>query len=243
MGRKGGYSSKAGKFSPFREFLSNSSWFGSLSPWDKVWETVSQESTRRDACLSKILREIKWTPIPKDAMQEKKASSLGWTGPWALWSTAFDGFTVLRVWIWHRFSTFPQTITEEITLAFSFSPSNMLWMEHTSVSSSAHHTCGELLAHTTRLFSQEKHTHTYANTAHGRFLQLSCLGLSLQTLKKSQFILALLLCYFHFVASGYETTGIRYALAQVRGKFMANYVLISFLAEILKLLLACTCLY
>lgn len=33
------------------------------------------------------------------------------------------------------------------------------------------------------------------------------------------------------------------ALAQVRGKFMANYVLISFLAEILELLLACTCLY
>lgn len=50
-----------------------------------------------------------------------------------------------------------------------------------SVSSSAHHTCGELLAHTTSLFAQEKHTHTYANTAHGRFLQLSCLSLSLQT--------------------------------------------------------------
>lgn len=35
----------------------------------------------------------------------------------------------------------------------------------------------------------------------------------------------------------------RYALAQVRGKFMAKYVLISFLAEVLELLLACTCLY
>lgn len=35
----------------------------------------------------------------------------------------------------------------------------------------------------------------------------------------------------------------RYALAQVRGTFMAKYVFISFLAEILELLLACTCLY
>lgn len=35
----------------------------------------------------------------------------------------------------------------------------------------------------------------------------------------------------------------RHVLAQVRGKFMAKYVLISFLAQILELLLACTCLY
>lgn len=77
----------------------------------------------------------------------------------------------------------------------------------------------------------------------GRFLPLSCLSLSLQTLEKSSFILAQLLRYLHFAASGHETTGIRYALAHVRGKFMANYVLISFLAEILELLLACTCLY
>lgn len=37
--------------------------------------------------------------------------------------------------------------------------------------------------------------------------------------------------------------GFTYALAQVRGKFMAKYVLISVLAEILELLLASTCLY
>lgn len=35
----------------------------------------------------------------------------------------------------------------------------------------------------------------------------------------------------------------RYALTQVRGKFTAKYVLISFLAEVLERLPACTCLY
>lgn len=40
------------KFSPFREFLGNSSWFGSPSSWHKAWEMLSQESTRTKAGFS-----------------------------------------------------------------------------------------------------------------------------------------------------------------------------------------------
>lgn len=52
-------------------------------------------------------------------------------------------------------------------------------------------TCGQLLVHTDSLFTREKYTPGCTNAALNRFLQLSCLSLSLQTIKKSHFILAL----------------------------------------------------
>lgn len=186
MGRKGiQFKSRRGKFSPFMEVLSNTSWFGSLSSWDKTWESISQESTRRDVCFPQTLREIKLTPLPKGAVQEKKASSLGWAGPWAVWSAAFDRFTVLRV----------VGVMPFLPISLDYYRRDNTWIQLFSVKHALngtyrvfpHQPITHVASswHTQPACLLKKNTHTHANTARGRFLQLSCLSLSLQTLKKS----------------------------------------------------------
>ena len=179
-------------------------------------------------------------------MQEKRLLVLDEQGPRAWWRcTLWQVHCVLRVWVWQHFSTFPWTVTEKTALRVKFFPSKHALngayravFPHwpiTHMVSSWHTQPGHLLKKNIHLPIQIQPIAGFFNyhvsASHCKPLRNPtlfwhcCFGtsiLQLVDMRQLEF---------------------RYALAQVRGKFMAKYVLISFLAEILELLLACTCLY
>lgn len=140
--------------------------------------------------------------------------ALGEQGPWAQWRGAFFERLPL-LWCFMSSSILPCFTgnsahqlhkRQHFTSSFFSLQMSSEWNEQSCVSLLACHMWQALGTHKTSLFTQEKYTPGCANTAHGRFLWLSCLSLSLHILKSSHFILALLLWHLHFTAEGHETT-------------------------------------
>lgn len=151
---------------------------------------------------------------------------------------------VSRVWVWQHCSAFPCTVREKTAFCVVFPSKQSLNAMHRAV------------------FPHGPVTHTVSSwhTQPAHFLKKN-IRPPMQIQPMASFFnyhvpvshckpLRNLILFWHcclytsiLQLVDMRQLGFRYALAQVRGKFMAKYVLISFLAEILELLLACTCLY
>lgn len=105
-------------------------------------------------------------------------------------------------------------------------------------------TCGKLLAHTKPVYLLKKNIHLavqiqpMAGSFDYHVSVFHCTSLRVH-------ILFWHCCFDTSILQLRDTRQLEigYVLAHVGGKFMAKYVLISFLAQILELLLACTCLH
>lgn len=132
---------------------------------------------------------------------------------------------------------FPWTTIAKIALCVEFCPSKHTLIENTELCFpiGLSHTWRALGTRNQPVYSKQRYTHLrkYSPRQSSAVIMSVCHCKSLGN---------------HFDTSVLQLVDMRqlefrYALPQVRGKFMAKYVLISFLAEILELLLACTCLY
>lgn len=177
--------------------------------------------------------------------------ALGEQGPWAQWRGAFFERLPL-LWCFMSSSILPcstgnsaHQLHKRQHFTSSFFPSKCLLSGmNKAVFPCWPVTCGKLLAHTKPVYLLKKNIHLavqiqpMAGSFDYHVSVFHCTSLRVH-------ILFWHCCFDTSILQLRDTRQLEigYVLAHVRGKFMAKYVLISFLAQILELLLACTCLH